>query len=99
MGTFSLTVLAKADLRNIAGYTEKTWGRTQRKQYFKEMDVTFKALANSPQLGAACDHIDEGLRRHPFQSHIIYYEKSDKASIQIVRVLYKSMDAKGVSFS
>jgi len=99
MGAFSLTRLAKADLRNIAGYTERKWGRKQRKYYFKEMDGAFKILANAPVLGAMCDHIDKGLRKHPLQSHIIYYEITHKTSIQIVRVLHKSMDVEKASFS
>lgn len=99
MGTFSLTRLAKADLRDIARYTEKKWSRIQRKHYLKGMDEAFEILADSPKLGTGCDFIAEDLRKHPFQSHVIYYEPAQKTTIQIVRVLHKSMDVDQTSFS
>ena len=99
MATFSLTRLAKADLRSIAKYTEHKWGRSQRKHYLKGIDDTFSLLAKSPQLGANCDFIADTLRKYPFQSHIIYYQSAKKTTIQVVRVLHKRMDVGGASFS
>jgi toxin ParE1/3/4 len=54
MGKFSLSHSAKTDLRGIARFTEKHWGRTQRLHYLKGLDETFKILADSPTLGNAC---------------------------------------------
>ena len=63
MGTFSLTHAAKNDLRGIARFTEKRWGRAQRRNYLKGLDDAFRMLADTPKLGNACDQIEPGLRK------------------------------------
>ena len=91
MSSFSLTNAARADLKSIAVYTQKTWGSSQRKSYIQDLDITFHFLAENPLSGAACDYITDGLRKHSHQNHTIFYE-ADNKSITIVRILHKSMD-------
>lgn len=91
MSSFSLTNAARADLKSIAVYTQKTWGSSQRRSYIKDLDKTFQFLAGHPLSGTLCDYITEGLRKHNHKSHTIFYE-TDKKSISIVRILHKSMD-------
>lgn len=98
MGSFSLTKAAKADLRNIAKFTEERWGREQRKHYLEGMDNAFRRLADSPALGVSCEYIAPDLRKHPFQSHVIYYDIASTSQILIVRVLHKRMDVSLVPF-
>ncbi len=98
MGSFSLTNAAKADLRNIARFTEQRWGREQRKLYLKGMDDTFGRLADSPAFGVACEYIAPELRKYPFQSHVIYYDIASATHILIIRVLHKRMDVSQISF-
>lgn len=98
MDSFSLTNAAKADLRNIAKFTEERWGREQRKHYLKGIDDAFRRLADSPALGVSCEYIASDLRKHPFQSHVIYYDIATTTEIVIVRVLHKRMDVLQVPF-
>ena len=91
MTSFGVSRAARADLKNIAAYTQKTWGSEQRRTYIKGLDTTFHFLAENPLSGVACDYIQEGLRKHLHQHHTIFYDSSDDA-IFIVRVLHKSMD-------
>jgi len=91
MNTFSVTNAARTDLKNIAAYTQKMWGVKQRRTYLKSLDVTFHFLAESPLSGVACDYVVEGLRKHRFESHTIFYENLSN-HIVIVRILHKSMD-------
>ena len=91
MSSFSLTNAARADLKSIAVYTQKTWGASQRKSYIKDLDMTFNFLSENPLSGSPCDYITPGLRRHNHKSHTIFYE-ADKKSINIIRILHKSMD-------
>jgi toxin ParE1/3/4 len=98
MSSFSLTNAAKADLRNIARFTEQRWGREQRKLYLKGMDDAFSRLADSPALGVSCEYIAPELRKHPFQSHVIYYDIVSATKILVVRVLHKRMDVSQVPF-
>ena len=44
MKTFELTKEAKDDLRKIARFTEKRWGRDQRFLYIKQFDDVKETL-------------------------------------------------------
>jgi plasmid stabilization system protein ParE len=57
MEQFQLSNEAKGDLRSIAIFTEKRWGRAQRNLYIKQLDEAFLMLAQSPDLGISCDYI------------------------------------------
>lgn len=91
MTTFSVSKAARADLKNIAAYTQKVWGAEQRRTYLKGLDLAFHLLAENPLTGTPCNYVVGGLRKHSFESHIIFYENSDDEII-IIRVLHKSMD-------
>ncbi len=91
MNPFSVSIAARADLKNIAAYTQKVWGAEQRRVYLKGLDLAFHFLAENPLAGVPCNYVVEGLRKHRFESHTIFYERSDNEII-IVRVLHKSMD-------
>jgi len=93
MNTFSLTHRAKADLKSIAKFTEKCWGRKQRCIYIKQFDDTFHVLSNTPEIGHHCDYIKENYQKFPQGSHMIFYRIAPKNSIQIIRILHKNMDA------
>ena len=91
MNGFRVSNAAMNDLREIAAYTERTWGGRQRREYLRFVDEAFHLLADSPSLGNQCDYIAENLRKYPCRSHIVYYEP-DSAGIFIVRVLHRKMD-------
>ena len=92
MKAFGLTREAKRDLRKIAIYTEKRWGRDQRYLYVKQFDDVFHFLAKTPLLGKKCDFIKIGYRKFPQASHIIFYREGTKTKITVIRILHKSMD-------
>ncbi len=73
MKPFELTIEAQEDLRKIAKYTEKYWGRDQRNFYIKQFDGSFHFLAETPSAGKKCDYIKVGYRQFPQSSHIIFY--------------------------
>ncbi|MEX2365861.1 MAG: type II toxin-antitoxin system RelE/ParE family toxin [Pseudohongiellaceae bacterium] len=89
---FRLTAKAKADLINIAGYTEDKWGRQQRNIYLKQFDDMFHVLSEAPELGTNCGFIKPGYRKFPQGSHVIFYKTGFNAKIEIVRILHKRMD-------
>jgi len=92
MGAFTLTNKAKADLKSIAAYTQRKWGKEQRRIYLKQFDDAFHLLANTPEAGTKCDFIKLGYRKFPNASHIIFYRSLSNAKIEVVRVLHKRMD-------
>lgn len=92
MGAFSLTEAAKADLKTIAAYTQRRWGKEQRRIYAKQFDDAFHMLANTLEAGIACDVIKVGYRKFPIGSHVIFYRALSETEIEIVRILHKRMD-------
>lgn len=92
MRSFELTTKAREDLRKIANYTEKRWGRDQRNVYIKQFDEGFHLLAESPSIGQQCDYIKEGYRKFSQGSHIVFYREATKSKITIIRVLHKNRD-------
>ncbi len=93
MKEFELTREAKQDLRGIAKFTEKRWGRNQRYLYMKQFDDAFHFLADTPSVGKKCDYIKLGFKKFPQGSHIIFYRDGTKSKIIIIRILHKNMDA------
>ena len=91
---FTLTQKAKSDLKNIAKYTQKQWGRKQRNQYVKQLDDTFHFLASNPKYGIRCDYIKIGYYKYIVAKHVIFYRYVDN-KMQIVRILHQSMDTEG----
>jgi len=94
MGAFTLTTKAKADLKSIAIYTQRKWGKEQRKIYVRQFDETFHILSDTPSAGNMCDFIKQGYRRFPVSSHLVFYRCIGDTKIEIVRMLHKRMDVR-----
>ncbi|CAH7045703.1 Toxin [Vibrio chagasii] len=96
MTPFQLTHKAKSDLRDIALFTDRRWGRRQRNIYIRQFDATFRRLAENLELGKACDEIRSGYRKFPQASHVIFYQKTNNQPTLIIRILHKSMDVSSI---
>lgn len=94
MATFSLTRKAKADLKSTAAYTQRKWGKDQRRIYAKQFDDVFHMLTNTPDSGTVCDYIREDYRKFPCSSHVIFYRGLEEGKIEVVRILHKRTDAR-----
>ncbi len=92
MKPFTLTVAAKTDLREIALFTQRRWGKEQRNAYLKQFDNSFWLLAENPDIGKTCDEIRAGYRKFPQGSHVIFYQQTGNQQIRVIRILHKSMD-------
>ena len=92
MPTFTLTNRAKADLKEIAIFTQNRWGREQRNLYLQMLDISFEQLAVNPLKGKDCPEIRIGYRKLNAGSHVIFYRQTLADMIEIVRVLHGHMD-------
>ena len=92
MSTFTLTNMAKADLKEIAKFTQNRWGREQRDLYLQMLDVSFHQLAANPLKGKDCSDIRVGYRKLIVGSHVIFFRQTLTDTIEIVRVLHGHMD-------
>jgi toxin ParE1/3/4 len=81
---------ATRDLERIGDYTKAEWGGAQKRKYLGQIKDGFKALRDTPGIGARRDDIDKGLRAHPVRKHILFYRET-KTELTIVRVLHESM--------
>lgn len=81
---------ALGDLADIRGYTVRTWGIEQAETYLGEMGQSFRKIAAGDAVSQPVEYRD--LRKVRFRSHMIYFLEYDDR-IEIVRVLYGSMDA------
>ena len=92
MSLFTLTLAAKMDLRDIALFTQRRWGKEQRDVYLNQFDDSFWLLAETPDIGKSCDEIRQHYRKFPQGSHVIFYQQTGSHKIRIIRILHKSMD-------
>ncbi|MEI6333860.1 MAG: type II toxin-antitoxin system RelE/ParE family toxin [Methylococcaceae bacterium] len=92
MAGFELTNKAKSDLKDIAIYTQNTWGKHQRNIYLTAIDKSFYALAANHLKGRDCGEIRSGYRKHKVGKHIVYYHEINANLIEIARVLHERMD-------
>lgn len=92
MAAFKVSQKAYSDLLTIGRYTEKEWGRIQRLDYLQQINQCFLRIVDTPEIGTACDDIKSGYRKFPKGSHVIFYRQGDDGTVEIIRVLHKSMD-------
>lgn len=90
--SFHLTQKAKGDLKEIARYTQKIWGRQQRNFYLQQIDAAFHDLAAMPEKGRNADNIRQGYRKYGIGKHLIFYRMTQPDHIEVVRILHSSMD-------
>jgi toxin ParE1/3/4 len=91
MTAFRLSAKSFEDLKSIARFTLKSWGREQRNIYLSKLDECFHILADQPHLGSACDDIRMGYRVYHAGRHLIFYRQKS-TGIEIVRILHDRMD-------
>jgi toxin ParE1/3/4 len=91
MTKYRLSKLAKADLSSIRDYTKRKHGARQCALYLHDLTACFRALAEHPGLGTACDAIRPGLRRQQQGRHIVFFV-TKPYGVRIMRVLHKRMD-------
>ncbi len=94
MADYTLSKEAVEDMRGIARYTVKTFGKQQAEIYRDGFRDCFLNISQNPRIGRVYDHIRLGLRRFEHQSHSVYYMLQDDGPL-IVRVLHNRQEAIG----
>jgi toxin ParE1/3/4 len=91
MNHYVLSPRAQHDLASIWDYTAQRWGEDQAERYVRQLQASIEQIASDPGLGAPCDDIRAGYRKHPSGSHLLFYRRID-SGIDIVRILHARMD-------
>jgi len=92
MPAYRLTNKAEHDLVSIGRFTLKHWGVKQRNFYLKQLDTCFSQIAENPMLGMDCGFIAKSYRKLPQGSYVIFYKQNRTGTVEIIRILHKSMD-------
>ena len=91
MPRYRISRRAKDDLRQIGLYTQREWGKAQRRKYLSGFSDKFSFLAENPFIAAERQEFFPIVRIHQHESHLIVY-MIDDIGIFIVRVLHQSVD-------
>lgn len=91
MPDYQLTQHAEKDLQAIARYTLQHFGISQARRYRDQLFKMFDLLAEFPFIGSDQSHIRPNIRRHRFNSHVIYY-RTEQKGIVILRLLGANQD-------
>jgi toxin ParE1/3/4 len=108
MARFRLSILARADVREILSRSEERWGSEGRRRYAAALIATMRAAASDPEgpLTRSRSDLMSGIRslhlRHLRAKtgeatvgspvHLIYCRVLRSDQIEVVRVLHERMD-------
>jgi toxin ParE1/3/4 len=91
MAGYDLTEQAVSDLREIARYTKREWGKEQARRYREELELSLQKLSLSPNIGRGREEIAPGVRSFRVAMHIAFYTQR-RGGITILRLLHPSRD-------
>lgn len=92
MPGFLVSKAAYNDIRDIAAYTQKTWGVVRRRRYLDGLNEKFSILAGMPEMAPERSEFVPPVRISPYEKHLIIYVQQGDAGILVLRVLHRSMD-------
>lgn len=88
----TLAPLARADIKDIGRFSQKTWGVAQRDSYLRSLAATFERLRTGEVAGRARPDIRGGLLCYPSNRHVIFFRRHSQGHVEILRVLHERMD-------
>jgi len=89
---YALTRLAEEDLKDIARYTLKQWGKQQSVHYASLLGNHFRAVASGSVRSHAVSAVNPLLKVSRCEHHYVFYLSRDKQVPVIIAVLHERMD-------
>ncbi len=83
---------ANQDIEKIWLYTFENWSIEQADRYYNLILDEIEFISENVESGKSVDYIKTGYRASIVKSHIIFYKKSRKNIVEIIRVLHQKMD-------
>ncbi len=83
---------ANQDIEKIWLYTFENWSLEQADRYYNLILDEIEFISENFESGKSVDYIKKGYRASIVKSHIIFYKKSRKDIVEIIRVLHQKMD-------
>lgn len=91
MKRLEFTEIARADLKSIHRYSQRTWGTERTAQYIAALRDTMKGLVAGIIVSRLRDDLRPGLHMATSGRHCIFFEE-DQSRALVVRVLHERMD-------
>jgi len=89
---FIISEKANEDIEKIWLYTYENWSLEQADRYYNLILDEIEFIAENFESGKLVDYIKKGYRATLVKSHIIFYKKSRRNIVEIIRVLHQKMD-------
>jgi len=89
---FEISEKANEDLENIWLYTYENWSQEQADRYYNLILNEMEYISENFESGKSLEHIRKGYRSSKVKSHLIFYRKSKKNTVEIIRILHQRMD-------
>jgi toxin ParE1/3/4 len=83
---------ANQDIEEIWLYTFENWSLEQADRYYNLILDEIEFISENFESGRSVDYIKKGYRASIVNSYIIFYKKSRRNIVEIVRVLHQKMD-------
>ena len=89
---YSISEKANQDIEKIWLYTFENWSIEQADRYYNLILDEIEFISENFESGKSADYIKKGYRSSIVKSHIIFYKKSSRNIVEIIRVLHQKMD-------
>jgi toxin ParE1/3/4 len=89
---YSISEKANQDIEKIWLYTFENWSLEQADRYYNLILDEIEFISENFESGKSVDYIKKGYRVSIVKSHIIFYKKSRRNIVEIIRVLHQKMD-------
>jgi toxin ParE1/3/4 len=90
--SFRFTRAALNDLRDIAKYTFKTWGKEQEAAYIKGLFAFFESIARNETQNRDISILVPDCFSCKISHHLIVFHWLDDGRPEIIRILHEKMD-------
>jgi len=94
MAKYFLTNKAVEDLSKIWDYTCAVWSENQADKYYKLLIQDCQEISKKPEIGKKYPEISNKILGFRANKHTIFYIVNSPNEIEILRILYESMDLK-----
>jgi len=89
---YKLTLLAEEDIKEIARYTLKQWGKMQSMHYAGKLENHFRKISSGSVHSRSFSESLPQVKVSHCEHHYVFYVHQDKKSPVIIAVLHERMD-------
>jgi len=92
MTSYIISEEALKDIDDIWLYTANNCSLEQADRYYNLVLDEIEYISKNFETGRNIGHIREGYRYSKVKSHLIFYKKSKRGKLEIIRILHEKMD-------